>query len=138
MARICQCLTTSRGIQLVNNLIKNTEHLDGLVKFKEKFCSNSNPLVGEGYWNGFMKRNKHLIVSKHGTKYELSWDMWTTYGNFLQMYDHIIEELVDCGIAEELASPVWMDTGRNEVEEKDAFGCMNAQNITSGVVCSRR
>ena len=76
-----------------------------------------------------MKRNKHLIVSKRGTKYELSWDMWTTYGNFVSMYDHIIEELVDCNIAEELATPLWMDTDGNEVEEKDAFGCMNTHII---------
>ena len=70
-----------------------------------------------------MKRNKHKIVSARGQKYELSQDKWTTYANFKQMYDHIIEELVIGNIAEELDEPVWMDTHQNIVDEEQAFGC---------------
>ena len=36
-------------------------------------------------------------------------DNWTTYRNISKMYDCVIEEICDDGIAEKLDSPVWMN-----------------------------
>jgi len=43
---------------------------------------------GQGYWNGFMHRNKDQIDSRRGQKYELNCASWTTYRNFSDIYDH--------------------------------------------------
>ena len=36
-------------------------------------------------------------------------DNWTTYRNFSNISDHVIEKLCDAGVADNLDSPVWMD-----------------------------
>ena len=38
-----------------------------------------------------LKRNTYRIVSKCDYKYEMDHDKWTTYRNFSNKYDHIIE-----------------------------------------------
>ena len=63
-------------------------------------------LLGIGYFKGFNQRNAHHIVSKCVQKYERDRDNWTTYRNFSNMNDHVIEEMCDTGVAEKLDSPV--------------------------------
>ena len=63
------------------------------------------------------------MVSKRGQKYELNRQNWTTYENFANMYSHIIDEMVDAGVARELEEPVWMDKHGTRVSEDIAFGC---------------
>ena len=41
-------------------------------------------------------------------------DKWTIYRNFLDMYDHVIEEICGAGITEELDFPVWMNRDGKE------------------------
>ena len=36
-------------------------------------------------------------------------DKWTTYRNFLNMYDHVIEKICEASVVEKLDSPVWMN-----------------------------
>ena len=65
MARIRQCLTPSKGLQLVNSLLKGTKLQQDLIGYKENDNSNNvTSTVGRGYWRNFMKRNKDKIVSK--------------------------------------------------------------------------
>ena len=86
--------------------------------------SNDTGTFGVKYWRGFMKRNKHLIVSRRGQKYELDRHNWTTYKNFRNMYKHTYREMVEAGVAEQLPQPIWMDRNGKQVDEKDALGCM--------------
>ena len=76
-----------------------------------------------------MKRNEHKIVSKKGLKYEIDRASWSTYANFKQMYNGVIAEFVDAGVAKERELLVWMNRFGNEVEEKDAFGCKVTHDI---------
>ena len=46
-----------------------------------------------------MKRDEHKVVSKKGLKYEIDRSFWSTYANFKQMYDGVIAEFVDTGVA---------------------------------------
>ena len=94
--------------------------------------------VGAGYWQGFMQRNKHLIVSRKGQNYELNRSNWTTYQNFAQMYESIEEDLIAAGVATLLDEPIWMTANGNVVEEKDACGCKVMIDITKARdVCCR-
>ena len=81
-----------------------------MINFKTKYCFNKSKdgerLLGRGYFDFFKKRNAHRIVSKRDQKYEMDRDNWTTYRNFSNMYDHVIEEMRDDGVAEKLDSPV--------------------------------
>ena len=69
MARLRQCLCPSKGLQLVNSLIKGTEIQKELIDWKKKNTLNTNGTLGTGYWPNFLKRNKAKIVSKRGQKY---------------------------------------------------------------------
>ena len=56
------------------------------------------PIVGSGYWRGFVKRNKDRLVSKRGQKYDLSRDKWTSCQNFKNMYRHKIAEMKEADV----------------------------------------
>ena len=66
MAQIRESISTSQAIQLVNDIIEDTEHEAKLVEFKKKYYRTSLPKIGAGYWRGFMKRNKDKIVNSVG------------------------------------------------------------------------
>ena len=68
-----------------------------------------NDKKGRGYQNRFKQRNTHHIDNKRGQKYEMDRDKWTTYRNFLNMYDHVIEKICEASVVEKLDSPVWMN-----------------------------
>ena len=82
-----------------------------------------------------MHRNKHLIVSSKGQKYELNQANWTTYQNFSQMYEVIEQEMITAGVAVMLPEPVWMNAKGEHVEEGDAFGCKVTLDITKPEMC---
>ena len=104
MARIRHPLTPSSCLQLANDFISGTQTEKNVIDFKTKYCFNESKdgerLLGRGYFKGFKKRNAHRIVSKRGQKYEMDRDNWTTFRNFSNMYDHVIEEMYDAGVAE--------------------------------------
>ena len=132
MARIRQCLTPSKGIELVNKVIKGTKYEKQMLTFKQKYCLtfDTNQFVGYVYWRGFMKRNQHLLVTTKGKKYELNRDNWCTYTNMKAMYDHIIEEMIDSNLAMKLEEPVWMNESGNHVSnENNALGCKVTHQI---------
>ena len=136
MARIRQCLTPSKGLQLVNSLISGTKLQQELIAWKRRGNTNNEEgLVGRGYWRKFMKRNRDKIVSKRGQKYELNRQNWTTYSNFVHMYDHCIQEMIEAGVAKELDKPVWMDRYGNVCNEDDAFGCKVFHQLVRPDMC---
>ena len=109
MAHICQSLSPSQGLRLANSLISGTETEKELVEWKNKYSINSSVSVGNGYRARFMKKNKDKIVSRRGQRYELNRQKWTTYSNFVHMYNHCIDKMVDAGVAVELDDPIWMN-----------------------------
>ena len=135
MARMRQCLTPSRGLSLINSLIKDTPIQGELVAWKATNTPNTSGVVGRGYWRSFLKRNKNKIVSKRGQKYELNRQNWTTYANFVHMYNSIIDEMVEAGVAERLDEPVWMDRDGKICLEDDAFGCKVHHKIVRPDMC---
>ena len=63
------------------------------------------------------------------SKYELGYEQWSTYHTFKETHNHIIEELVDAGIAELRDTPIWMDIDGDEVLEDNVFGCKVTHDI---------
>jgi len=135
MARIRQCLSPSKGLQLVNSIIKGTKIQDELIKWKQTNTPNEYGTVGLGYWNKFLKRNKTKLVSRRGQKYELNRQNWTTYANFVHMYDHTISEMIDSGVAVKLDTPEWMDRYGNICDESSAFGCQVFHKLVRPDMC---
>ena len=123
MARIRQCLTPSRALRLINDLIDGTKIQQDLIKWKETNTCNGHGKVGKGYWYGFLKRHRDKLVSRRGQKYELNRQNWTTYSNFANMYCHITHEMLEAGVAEPLPEPVWMDLDGSVCDEQNPFGC---------------
>ena len=137
MARIRVCLRPSDGVRLINSMLNSTGLQSQLVEWKKKYSHHENNIctVGQGYWKSFMHRNKHLIVSSKGQKYELNRANWTTYQNFSQMYEVIEQEMITAGVAVALKEPVWMNAEGEVVEEGDAYGCKVTLDITKPEMC---
>ena len=51
------------------------------------------------------------------------------------MYDHVIEEMCDTGVAEKLDSPVWMNRDGEECQPIEAFGCKVTHRIKHPNMC---
>ena len=43
---------------------------------------------------------------------KLDRDNWTSFRIFSNMYDYVIEEMCDAGVAEKLYSPIWINRDR--------------------------
>ena len=123
MAEIRQSLTPSRGLALINSLITDTPIQKELEIWKEKYSNNTSGSVGQSYWRAFLKRNAHKIISKRGQKYELDRQNWTTYANFVDMYNQCIEQMVRAGVAKKRMEPAWMDEKGQVCDESQAYGC---------------
>jgi hypothetical protein len=89
----------------------------------DKTTASKTSKLGTGYWRGFMKRNRHLIRSKRGVKFEAKRAEWCTYDNFLQMYEEVYKQMVECGVASKVSTKVHVDKSGSIVEsESDGFG----------------
>ena len=135
MARIRECLTPSKGLSLVNSLIKGCPIQKELIEWKKKYSSNSDGKVGRGYWRAFMKRNRNKVISKRGQKYELNRQNWSTYANFVDMYKHTIIEMVEAGVARKLDEPTWMNRHGEVCDENESFGCKVTHQIIHPDMC---
>jgi len=135
MARIRQCLNPSKGLQLVNSLIKGTKIQEELVEWKKRNTPDNLGALGTGYWQGFLKRNRTKLVSRRGQKYELNRQNWTTFANFRYMYSHTMSEMVDAGVAVKLDSPVWMNRSGEVCEEEEAYGCKVFHRLVRPDMC---
>ena len=67
-----------------------------------------------------------MLVSKKCSTYKLNRDQWTTYIHFILTHEHIMEEMVEVGIAEELPEKSWMEKVGEVFAEHKAFGCIEA------------
>ncbi len=122
MARLRQYLNPSKGLSLVNPLIKDHPIQQDLINWKQKFFHGVDGKVGPAYWRAFMKRNRSRIVHKRGQEYTFDRQKWTTFANFLDMYNHCINEMVDAGVAEKYDEPKWLNMNGEESSEAKALG----------------
>ena len=135
MARIRQPLSPTKGLSLINDLIRGTAYEKKLVEWKSRYTVNALPTVSSGYWYSFMKRNCHQIVSKRGQKYELDRQNWTTYANFADMYNHCIDEMEHAGVAKKLHQPIWMTKEGIVCDVDNAYGGKVTHNIIRPDMC---
>lgn len=130
MAKLKRALTSSDGLRIVNELIDGTEAQQRLIEWKSFKKMNHNITedfgrVGKTYWKLFLERHKDELRSKRGRKYASDRSNYTSYLNFLDMFDHIESVLCeDSKIAVRLPGPVWFNKEGDVVrKEEDSFGC---------------
>ena len=129
MSPLREYLPPSRALSLINSLIEDQPIQKDLIEWKRKYSNDTKGTVGTSYWNSFLKRHRHLLVSTRGQKSELSRHNWTTYANFGPIYTYIYEEMVCARVAEPLSTPIWMDRDDNECHENKALGCQVTQRL---------
>lgn len=140
MSKFRQALTSVQIMDLVNSCIQGTEYQQKLIEYKKtkKIQQDVENMgkVGLKYVAGFMKRWEHIIDSSRPRKFELDRSKWALYSNFKEMYDAVEEAMLDCGVAERLDPPQWMDKEGNIVESQaDAFGMPCTIRITHPDLC---
>ena len=97
MCQTCKPLNCSKGLALVNSLIKDTVLEDALVKFKAK-ChlvnTSSNPcILGPKYWSSFLKQNLHQLQSRQVQNFLKDRAKWSKYFYIRQMYKKSMRHL---------------------------------------------
>ena len=134
MGKFRQPLSCMEAIQLMNNLIHQTNSQERLADFQRIRNLGSNSfqygLVTKAWWRGFLKRHEHEIVTKRGEKFALNRSEWTTLPNIKQMYDVIFDEMLDAGVAVSLLTPMFTDFYGNPVNESECFGLKQSIKTT--------
>ena len=117
MGEMNQPLTVNEGLQLANSTIKPGSNVEknvvsylkarGQDKIDGASTKSPDNLLGVGYWQGFHRRYKHLLVSKCGVQFGHNRNEWCKYNNFKIMYALVYETMEIAGVAEELPEPKW-------------------------------
>ena len=120
----------NEGLKLVNELIRDTGMERKLIEWKRNqniYFKDASALgtVGTGYWRKFLKRHRHRLRSKSGKKFGCDRANYSGYLNFVDMYQHIADILVnEAKIATKYETPVWVDKDGVETDdEMKAYGC---------------
>ena len=144
LAKMQSPINVTTGLRLVNSLIAGTPFETQLQQWKVKHNAQARTLyqnhgntvtatgreLGWGYWQGFMKRNGHLVRSKKGVKFESRRADWCTHHNFRTMYDEVYSEMVKGGIAVKYDDSSWVSKdGKRLNNDTNAFGLPTAFNI---------
>jgi hypothetical protein len=83
-------ITSSQGLELANSLIAGTSNEDKVITWKKNNCAafrvKGTKKLGKGYWQAFLRRNKHLIRGKKSVKFDDKRAQLCTYDNMLEMY----------------------------------------------------
>ena len=100
MGKIRQPLNCTEAIELMNNLIQDTDSQKALLEFQRmRKLGSKDGKASKGWWAGFLCRHEHEIVTKRGERFALNRHDWTTLENIKQMYDAIYNEIVDANMA---------------------------------------
>jgi hypothetical protein len=91
-------ITSAQGLELANSLIAGSSTEEKVLAWKKKNCAafqqNGAKKLGKGYWQAFLKRNKHLIRGKKSVKFDDKRAQWCTYNNMLDMYTEVYKDLL--------------------------------------------
>ena len=111
-------LKVSQCKAAMNELLKGTKiEADIIAERKEQGCYNPDkPLLGNGWWRGFKRRNKALVESSVGKKYARNRSEHCTYDALLAMYKRVYDAMVESGNARRLEEPRHVDREGNVVE----------------------
>ena len=142
MSKIKRSLTAFQALKLVNELIDKTLIQEKLIQWKKShkiYSKNKDDMgkVGLAWWNNFLRRNHHLLRTKSGKKYAVDRSNFSTYLNFLDMYQHIEDILVyDSKVASKFDKPKWMNGIGEEVFcENDSVVCKVSIDIKRPDMC---
>jgi len=131
MAHMHQPLNATEALQLANDLTEGNEIQEEVIAWKKKHSyykeatdrNDVTRMLGHGYWDGFMRKNGHLIVCKRGQKFAMDRDTWSTYHNFVDMYNGVYGGMEEARVAEKLNEPMWLDEHGDKVyDNQAAFG----------------
>ena len=128
MNNIKRSLTLTDGINLVNDLIKDTPVQKALIEWKMKRkCIPNNEInlgkIGLGYFQNFLSRHWMYLKQKSISEYAIDRSNFTTYLNFADMYNHIERILLLSNVARRLDQAVNMnEAGETVTDEKDGYG----------------
>ena len=91
MSKCHHPIRVSNTLQLINDLITNTEYQMRLNSFKNKCCGvteeNGKAMVRKGYWSCFMKHNRNMLNITRPQKFEFDRTNWCKYTEFYDIYD---------------------------------------------------
>ncbi len=107
--------------------------MQSVIEWRAKHCISMRHLgtlapganinLREGYWQGFMKRNRHRVKAQKGVKFDSKMADWCTYLNFQAMYNDVYNKMYLNGIARKLDNTVKLNKDREIVEHAhEAFG----------------
>ena len=127
LARIGHPLTSDQGLRLVNSLLDTSENKEKLRKWKEKngLSWQKDEQIGKlskKYWRLLLKRHRHIIQMKTGTKFPIDRSRWSKKVYIEEMFSKIYDNLVECKLAKRLQVPVSKDRDGNVVESDKQFG----------------
>lgn len=135
LANMGAALTKDQVLALVNSFIEGTEMRNDFINFKAKrklYCNQSDTaVVGEGWYQGFMRRNSNKIIRKQGRIKDIKRHTWCVYERFESMYDSVYSQMVKSNVAKELENEVLLDRNGNVVEEQsNALGLPTKYVVT--------
>ena len=92
-----QSLTVGEGLQLANSMIKSGSEVEKkVIAYLQSRKQHAGPdgsttripgsLLGSGYWAGFRRRHRHLLVSKRGVQFGHNRSEWCKYENLKTIY----------------------------------------------------
>ena len=120
-------------------MIKDTPVQKDLIEFKRRTNSTQNHevwgTIGQTFWYNLKKHYDTVFNCKKGQTFELDHNHWCTCTNFNQIYDEVMKEMVEAGVAVEFPAPVWMDHYGNVVEEGFIYGCQVTHDVTRPEDC---
>ena len=134
-----QPLTSTDCLNLANSLISGTDKEEEILNFhkKRKHFKNiesgnemETPLLGKGYYRGFLNRNRDKLFTTKAKKFAEVRSNWITYKNFKKMYKLVYSGMVKAGVAIELEEGEWQDINGQKCEEKDAHGLKVHHQLT--------
>lgn len=120
LANIGEALTKESVIELMEETIKGTKYEEALKNFKMSRnieMKNSNSVVGNAWYHGFMKRNNQLVRKGRCLVKDMKRHTWCTYDHFSNMYDSVYDRMVMSGVAEIVEDDIYYDEHGNEVQD---------------------
>ena len=141
LAQIRHSISPSEAIALANSLVDEQELGEEIKQYKLAMGYNvddsgrnqDGSLLGKRWWQLFLRRNEHRLISAKGKKFALNRDDWCIYTNFVTMYDLVYEGTVTAKIAEKLETPEWLDFDGNKIGEGQAVG----RKSTHRLICPK-
>ena len=111
LAKIGDPLTRKTVIQLANDLVIDNDYQSRINECKSERHLQSNGLLGDAWYRGFMTWHKDKLSRKGSTVKDVKRSTWVTRENFESMYENIYESMVEAGIAEKVEEEIQYKAG---------------------------